>query len=204
MSTVFLGKQLSSYQSNHSGSHKRVLEYYGFTKENGNIWLLSLLQERITSGIHTIEIIPDNQGFRVTHILPLRLDEKQQKKHKIDLLPYSLTTEFALKKDGTFDKEGGLISRYILHTEVEGNILKTLRNSWPINNEKNSFLFFGGDRLTAIKMVEKIPLNRPVFISNSKIKSNKLSKLDTSFGPLVEELTTDYSLYWEYNVFTLF
>ena len=66
---------------------------------------MSLLQERITSEIHSIEILPNNQGFRVTHILPLRLDEKQQKKHKIDLLPYSLTTEFALKEDETFDKE---------------------------------------------------------------------------------------------------
>lgn len=88
--------------------------------------------ERITSEIHSVAILPENQRFRVTHILPLRLDEKQQKKHKIDLLPYLLTTEFALKGDGTFDKERFLISGYILHKEVEENILKTLRNPCPM------------------------------------------------------------------------
>ena len=66
--------------------------------------------------------------------------------------------------------------------------------------KKKSFLFFGGDRLTAIKTLEKIPLNPPVFIPNSKIKSNKLSKLDSSFGPLAEELTIDYELYLEYGI----
>ena len=199
---LFLGKMLESLQGVHAEDHKKVLAYYGFTRQNAHIWLAALLQERATSEIHSFSLLPGNQGFRVTHILPLRLDQKQQKKHKIDVLPFSLTSEFAFKPDGTFDKVGTFITGYFLHQEVEKNILKTLRNPCLIDNRENNYLFFGGDRLTTIKLLEKIPINPRVSTprSKKKKKSNNYPKLEKTFMKISEQVSKDYLSYYLTNL----
>ena len=200
----FLAKQLSTYQSLHSAGHKKVLEYFGFYKHNASFWLLGLLQERASSEIHSMELLPGKRGFRVTHILPLKLDQKHQKKCGIDVVPYSLTSEYAFDDDGNIDKVGELISGYILNKEVEENILKTLANPCSLDNENNFFLFFGGDRLTTLKMIKKIPLNPPCNVPFHEIDSNNESRLNKNFADLAADLTRDYKIYLQKNFPTFF
>ena len=82
---------------------------------------------------------------------------------------------------------------------MEENILKTLANPCSLDNENNFFLFFGGDRLTTLEMIKKIPLNPPCNVPFHEIDSNNESKLNKNFADLAADLSRDYKIYLQKN-----